>query len=178
MRKIDWVISHGPSWEIAKKHFNAQAIQNDARVNVIEETPLDYLRSNGHLYDVAFSDHGLHGSHKLEHTHDYYQALSHHLRATGIALVTSGLWLADHQAILTQKKMVAEHFPQVGIAGLSLPGKLGGLQTWIWVANKDMSVVDAPLLKAKLDISPIDCQYYSIQKHQAFFNPMIEQPEF
>ena len=178
VRKIDWVISHHPSFEIAEAHFDIETLKNNERVNVIDSSPLDYLRSNNEVYDVAFSDHLLHGSHQLEQTHDYYQALSNHMKATGIVLFTSGLWVADQKAIAHQKKMVQEHFPQCGISALPVPSQLGGLQTWIWAANKDLSLVDASLLRAKIEISPFESAYYSIERHQAFFNPLVETADF
>jgi spermidine synthase len=178
VRKLDWVISHQPSFDIAKAHFDIDALKNHEKVNVIEDAPLDYLRSNNALYDVAFSDHALHGSHQLEQTHDYYQALSNHMKATGILIFTSGLWAADQQAIMKQKKMVQEHFPQCGISAIPASSKVGGLQTWIWAANKDLSMVDVSLLHAKMEISPFQSEYYSTVRHQAFFNPLIETADF
>ena len=174
VRKVDWVISHQPSFEIAQEYFHIASLKQDKRVNVIQSAPLDYLRSNNDLYDVAFSDHALHGSHQLERTHDYYQALSNHMKVTGILLFTSGFWVADYHAILNQKKMVQEHFPQCGISGLSVPSQMGGVQTWIWAANKDLSTVDMPLLHAKMEMSAFEAAQYSMARHQAFFNPLIE----
>ncbi|MDA9832193.1 hypothetical protein N9C31_01000 [Gammaproteobacteria bacterium] len=178
VRKIDWVLSHHPSFDIAKAHFNLEAFINDDRLNIIESPSLDYLRSHNGLYDIAFSDHMLQGSHQLEHTHDYYQALSNHMKTTGMVLFTSGLWVADHKETLSQKKMVQNHFPRCGISAMVMPCKMGGLQAWIWAANKDMSQVDTTLLQAKMEISPFECQHYTIAKHEAFFNPFIEATEY
>lgn len=178
VRKLDWVISHQPSFEIAKNHFNIEALKRDPRLNLIDALPLDYLRSNTKLYDITFSDHALHGSHRLENTHDYYQAISNHMKATGMVLFTSGLWLADQQEIMTQKKIIREHFPRCGISALAVSSKIGGLQTWIWAANKNLSKVDTSLLKAKMEINSLEFQYYSLDRHHAFFNPLIELADF
>ena len=170
VRRVDWVINQPASFEIAKTAFAAQELVDDSRVHFVDDFPLDFLRSAPKPYDLMISDAGLGYNDKLLQTHDYYQALSGLLKAGGGALFN-----ARTSNVLSAKKsndlrLINEHFALSGQAAFADGSVLGGLQSWIWAGDIDMSQVDVDIINSRLQISPMDCLCYSPLRHQIAFN--------